>query len=697
MVSPHQIKFLTILGNSKEGHGQLRHWMKHTMATVLMVMLLAACGGGGNEPPAVGGETAPPQAAEEAVAAPEAEEVAGGTTSSHEAPMLAELVAAGELPPLEERLPQNPMVIEPVETIGQYGGTWRHPVVGSFAARLYSMMGNENLVIWTPDWSGIVPNVAESYEASEDASEFTFHLREGMKWSDGHPFTADDIMFWYEDVFLNDELSPSKPSWLVINDEPVVVEKIDDFTVRFKFSGPYGLFLQQLATPSGTAITTYPRHYMEQFHIKYNPEGIEQLMAEAGVDTWIDLFQSKVDPTGSGATWMNKDLPVLYAWRPVTSQQEATTRIITERNPYFWKVDTAGNQLPYVDRIVWEFVQDPEVLLLRTLNGEVEFMNYYANTLTNKAVLFDNMEAGDYSFFDQISDSSNTVVITLNMNHSDPVKREIFQNKDFRIGLSHAINRQEIIDVVYVGQGEPYQGAPRPESNFYHERLARQYTEYDVDLANEYLDRAGYSQRNEEGIRLGPDGQPISFGVSVDDTRFPDWVDVLELVKKYWAAVGIDMQVQAMDGTLLQARRDANDFDATANFSDGGLAVMLSPKLYFPDGGGATYALAWASWYNPGTAGGAIEPEEPPEPVKRQMALYDQLKATADEQKQIELMNELLDIAADQFYVIGISLQPRKYGVVKNNFRNVPKEMPEAWLYPDPFPTHPYQYFIAQD
>jgi peptide/nickel transport system substrate-binding protein len=187
--------------------------------------------------------------------------------------MLAEMVAAGELPPLEERLPANPMVVEPVESLGQYGGTWRSGLRGGGDnAWLTRTIAYEYLVRWDPTWAEVIPNVAESFEANADATEFTFKLREGMKWSDGAPYTADDILFWYEDVLVDPEYSATHAvgGWLQSGGEPVRVEKVDDYTVKFVFAAPNGLFIQRLATPDGAGPVGLPKHYCSQFHAMYN-------------------------------------------------------------------------------------------------------------------------------------------------------------------------------------------------------------------------------------------------------------------------------------------------------------------------------------------------------------------------------------------------------------------------------------------
>jgi len=640
-------------------------------------------------PAAATATTAPPTA----TAAPPTP-TSAPAVSSQQAFQFQELVKSGGLPPLEQRLPNNPRVIEPLDTIGEYGGLMRHPLLGSWSSRFYSFMGDENFLVWTPQWDGLLTNVAETYEVNEDSSQFTFHLREGMKWSDGEDFNAEDIMFWYNDVMLNEELTPQKPQWLTVGGEFGVVEAPDDHTIQFSFAAPYGLFLQWIATPSGSNMIEYPEHYVKQFHAKYNTQNLDQMVADAGFSTWVELFQAKTGAQGAGAAWTNVDLPVIYAWIVTEPAGGDVTRAVSEPNPYYWKVDTEGNQLPYIGRIEWEFLSDPEVLLLRTLNGEVEFMNYYANSLKNKAVLYDNMEQGDYHFFDQIRDQACTTVIHLNWNTTNEALREAFQTKDFRIALSHAINRQEIIDTVFVGQGIPYQAAPKPSAQFYNETLATQYTEYDVAKANQILDGL-YPEKDSNGVRIGPDGNPIKFDLIVDATRMPDWIDVLEMVKIYWDQVGIDMTIQGISGELLDERRQANDYDATAGWSDGGLATLLTPNQFlFPLGWGSTFAPAWGEWLQPGDFGG--EPEEPPADVIEQKELYDQVKATADPDKQAEFMNQIIDIAIDRFWTIGISLDTGQFGVVKNNYYNVPLAMPESWNYPDPFPTNTCTYWIKE-
>jgi peptide/nickel transport system substrate-binding protein len=343
-------------------------------------------------------------------------------------------------------------------------------------------------------------------------------------------------------------------------------------------------------------------------------------------------------------------------------------------------------------------VQDPEIALTRALNGEVDLLAYHFNSLQNKPVVAENRERGEYEIFDLIPSSMNTLVLCLNLCHKDKALREVFNNKDFRIGLSHAINRQEIIDVTLQSQGEPWQAAPRKESAYFDEEMAKQYTEYDVDLANRFLDEAGYADKDADGMRLGPNGEPIRFQIetlTADPDYSSPWVDMLELVQGYWREVGVEMDIKTEDRSLFYERKAANQHDAALWFgSPGGLETEtpLEPRWYAPVNGESNYAIPWATWFaSNGEAG-----QEPPAAVREQLEVYKAVKATSDPEERFRLMREVLNIAKEQFYNIGISLQPYSYGIVRNDFRNAPDPMIGAWLYVDPGSTNPEQYWKEQ-
>jgi peptide/nickel transport system substrate-binding protein len=417
------------------------------------------------------------------------------------------------------------------------------------------------------------------------------------------------------------------------------------------------------------------------------------MVTEAGIEAWTDLFNQKGGSVAGrpNTLWSNAELPTINPWMVQNPLSAEATQVRLVRNPYFYAVDTAGNQLPYINALAYNVGQDVETLVLQALNGEIAMQDRHIATNVNRAVFFDNQEAGDYKFYQTVPSSSNVMVISLNLTHLDVEKREIYQNLDFRIGLSHAINRQEIIDVVYVGQGEPYQAAPRPQSPLYNERLAKQYTDFDPDLANEHLDKV-LPEKDGDGFRLMPNGERLVIQMEVIATLFPEWPEVLELIEGYWADVGVDMELVVEDRTLFYDRKAANQHDAAIWGGDGGLEVILEPRWYFPNGNESNYGEAWQYWYNNPNDERA---EEPPALVKQQMDLYIQLRATADPEGQNDLMNQILDIAADQFYAIGISLPANGYGIVRNNMGNVPDTILNAYLYPSPGPTNTFTYYFT--
>jgi ABC-type transport system substrate-binding protein len=611
------------------------------------------------------------------------------TTKGREAPSLAKLVKAGDLPPVAKRLPKEPLVVQPTEKVGVYGGTWNTALLGpADAAWLDRTIGYDNLTRWDPEFSKVVPNVAKSVEPNADGSEYTITLREGMHWSDGEPFTADDLVFANEDVTRNDKLTPVPP------DNPATFEKVDEVTVRVTFERPNGLFPEEQAQAGGSGLVSKPFHYLKTFHEKYNPD-IDALVEQEGVADWVELFNRKgagIEGTPYNARWMNPDLPTLCPWHIDNALGEGT-RLTASRNPYYWKTDPDGSQLPYIDQVRFQVITDPEVMLLRAGNGDFDMHGRHINEPRNKPVLARNRQTGDYDFFDTVPASMNNLMIAFNLSHNDPVKREIFQNKDFRIGLSHAINRDELITAVFQGQGEPWQAAPRKESEFYLEKLATQYLAYDVDLANEHLDKAGYAERDGENRRLGPDGEPIQFDVETATGLSPTQVDALELIRGYWNEVGITMRIKAEDRALFYTRKEANKHDVAIWGGDGGLNdAILDPRWYFPFSQESNYAIAWANWYN-----GDSPAMKPPPATRKQMELYDELTASPDPATRRDLFMQILEIAADEFYAIGTILPAQGYGIVKNTFHNVPKSMPNAYVYPTPGPTNPEQYYTTAD
>ncbi|MBL8837917.1 MAG: ABC transporter substrate-binding protein [Alphaproteobacteria bacterium] len=612
---------------------------------------------------------------------------------AREAPALAQAVAANQLPPLAQRLPQSPLVVTPVERVGQYGGTLRRGLRGSQDHNgILRMVGNQGLVRWNLEFTDVLPNVAERWEVNQNATEFTFHLRQGMKWSDGKPFTADDVVFVYEDCLANSELYRSPPALYVVNGRFVEVTKINDHTVRFKFAGPYGMFLTQLATPLGQHPTLFQKEYCKQFHPKYNAAGLPALMRAASVNSWGDLFRAKCGDIEIPTRWGNPEKPTIDPWVIADPYAGGATRVTMRRNAYFWQVDTEGKQLPYIDAINFSIAQDVESLMLDVISGRIDIQERHIDTLQNKPTVAQNAQRGNYRLFETINAGSQQVTIYPNLCHKDPTVRAILNNRDFRVALSIAINRQEIIDIVYLGQSEPWQLGPRPTHPWYHERLARQHTEHNPREANAILDRLGYTRRNAQRIRLRPDGQPLFFAVDVIPTLNPDQVDTLELVKRHWAEIGVDMKVNTIERALYYTRGDNNDHDFAVWFGPGGLEPLIDARDWVcmhPQG--SRFGIPWAMWY----ASGGREGQEPPDNQKRRMQLYDQARETTDVRRQGDLMKQILDLAAESFDCFGPCLAPNLFGIASNRLRNVPARMPYAWSWPHPGPSMPQQFFFT--
>jgi peptide/nickel transport system substrate-binding protein len=601
---------------------------------------------------------------------------------SKEAPALAAQAQQGTLPPLAQRLPREPLVVKPLERPGTYGGTWRSALRGtadqSYLRRLVSY---DSLVRWDAQAQNFVPNLARSWTVAPDARSYTFQLREGVRWSDGTPFTSADILYWQK----------AKAAKLTggsrLDTGSCVPAAEGPGTVRFTCARPFGLLLENIAGPGGDELVSYPQHWMRQFHAESADAGkLAAAVAEAKAGKWETLFERRGDP------YLTPGKPTLAPW--VVVQPYSGTQVVFERNAFYWKVDSAGNQLPYLDRVSFQVAQDNEVLLLKGLNGEFDFHARHFNTLANKAVVMQNRERGRYDVVEMDTTDANFMGIHLNLGHQNEQRRALFQNKDLRIGLSHAIHRAEIIDLVLLGAGTPWQAAPRGGSPHFHATLARQYTEFSTAKAGEHLDKAGL-KKDAQGRRLGPDGQPLAIRVTVRSDR-PEMQQALQLVQKHWAAVGVRLDLDVVERSLFRQRYRANLHDAAADDIEGGGAdFMTLADGYAPIDNTSYFGTAWFNWMD-NRRGDPKAALEPPAAVKRAFEAYQQAGQTADRAARAKLIKEILDIAADQFYVIGIAAPSDYYGIVARHMRNVPRKQLDSYALGFPGPYAPEQFFLQR-
>jgi len=613
-----------------------------------------------------------------------------------QSPLFESMTQAGAIPKVRERLPEHPKVIPTVEKTGVYGGTWRMVILPSADdAQFIRTVAYEPLFRWTSDWSGIEPNLVESYSVNSNATEFSFTLRRGMHWSDGVPFTTEDIRFWYNDVIRNDELTPLIPFWLLSHTDLARFEFVDAYTFKVHFSYSNSLFLEHLATPEALMMTSYPSHYAQKFHANYLDESeLQSRIKEGGYQSWADMFIKKVgvNPTDNG-NFVDSNRPRMTAWVMTSPYKTGVKSVTWERNPYYWKVDAAGNQLPYIDTVVFNVVDNTDVAINRAMAGLIDMQNLSHMGIDGSSII-ELLEDSPYRPYGQIDGSNNVMVIHLNLAHKDPALRTIFQDKNFRVGLSYAIDRKEILTMLFGGKGEPWQAAPLKDSPFYDPLMGTQFTEFDLQKANEYLDRAGFL-KDQMGKRFGPDGLPISFSVEVADNN-PQQIAMLNMVAKYWSAVGIDIQPNPRPLPIYKASIRSNLHDAAA--APGGATfmadVLLNPGNYLPNGEDSYWAVPWLNWYSdvPG-----YENERVDDTAYRLMGMYARIRALINPAEQMRLMKNTLLISRESYWTIGIAQVPPQYGLVRRNFHNVPNSIPSAWIYPDPAPTNPEQFFIGKE
>ena len=592
----------------------------------------------------------------------ELEQLAGCEMSFTDNPLFAADVTAGKLPSLEERLPEEPLVVAPYDEVGQYGGTLRGiSLAPSSGTTEYFSFRLATLVRMADDLKTIVPNVAKSWEANDDYTEWTFTLRKGHKWSDGEPFTTEDIAFWYEDVILNPEINPSVPSPWLVGGEPAKLTVVDEQTFKFTFAKPMpGLLTILSITPNSPWA---PKHAVTQYHIEYNPEA-NTLAQEQGFKTWVELF----------STYFNKwpdlmDKPEVPTLDSHYLQEAPTTeQRVRVANPYYFKVDTSGQQLPYIDTHLESFVKDKELINLKVINGEVD-MKAQSLDLASYPLYKENEQKGNYTI--QLPPGFGGMIYAFNVTHPDPVLREIFQDPRFKQAMSLAINREEINELLYFGLAKPSQAVPSPKVSFVEPWMAEYMAEYDPDQANTLLDEMGL-EKGTDGFRLRPDGKPLT--ILLEYAQQAENVKNNELVKDYWEKVGVKVELKELTTEALRAHSATNEMDIGVwSYTFYHEASMVgNPRRLIPSWGDGSMQMAGYPWMQWNNSGGS-EGEEPPDNIKQLYALADEWKTKVPgSEEYIELGKQMMQINLDNLYLIGTLGEIPGPTIISNNLGNVP-------------------------
>ncbi len=611
----------------------------------------------------------------------------------NEAPMLADLVKQGKLLPIEKRLPEKPLVVEPYEEIGQYGGTWH--IAEPINYHIYQLRHELLLRFDDPTARGekgqpvVRPNLAVSWQISKDAKVYIVNLRKGVRWSDGEPFTADDIVFWYEDILLNKELTPVIPQWFQSKDGVGKVEKIDRYTVKFTFRNPNPIFFETLYSNISEPMVMSPKHYLKQFHPKYTSvEELNKLLKAEGFSAWNRLFLNKSDYR------VNPDLPVMVPWQLKTKPGQMVQ--IMERNPYYFKIDPAGNQLPYIDRIALEIVSDANVALMKALSGGTDWGCHFIGGLNDFPVLLENAEKGGYDVATGYTvDGITAVALFINQNVKDSKLRGLFRDKRFRLALSLAVDREAISKILYAGQSEK-RLLVMPESSPYYSpeqlKSALKNVEYDPKKANQLLDQIGLTKRDKDGFRLFPDGTPVAIIIEYRHPPGSYQGDTPELIAKYLSNVGIKVALKLESGSLLATRTSANEHQIVAINISGPWHPILNWN-FLPISIGATY---WAPlWYRWAVSGGK-EGEEPTPVYKKLVTLQRAMLEALNIETRRKLVTEIIRTLNENLWIIPITTYPGGAHIIKKNFRNTPRKITGLQNFYHRQPLYPEQFFIKQ-
>lgn len=592
------------------------------------------------------------------------------------------------LPPIAERAPVEPMITE-MESIGRTTGKQggeMHTLVGRTKdARLINVWGYARLMGYDEELS-LQADILKSVE-NEDDRIFTLKLREGHKWSDGHPFTSEDFRFWFEDILNNEDLNPwGMPPFMMAGGEAPTFEVIDETTVRFTWNSPNPLFLPELAK-SRPPFIYRPAHYLKQFHEAYgDPAEIAKMAAQFKVRSWAPLF-NKLDDMYNGR---NVDLPSLQPWVRVDEGDDR--RIVFSRNPYFHRFDSTGQQLPYIDRVVMT-VADGKLIPAKTQAGESHLQARNLN-FSDISVLKRGEKGEGYKTQLWLSTKGSEVSLLPNLAVKDPVWRKLNQDVRFRRALSLGIDRSMINKVLYFGLAHPGNDTVLSMSPLFREEYATKWAEFDPDKANALLDEIGLVERREDGVRLLPDGRPLEIIIeSTGESRAQD--DAIELVSETWRELGIRAFLKPSQRDTIRNRAISGDLvmSVWSGFENGVPTAEMPPLDYAPTRGDF---LSWATWGDYYETEGKSGEKPDWAPAIRLNELYEAWLSSSSNEERSNIWHEMLQIHADETIHIGLVNEVRQPVVVKG-LSNVPEKAIYGWDPGSHFGIHRMDAFYFTD
>jgi peptide/nickel transport system substrate-binding protein len=577
-------------------------------------------------------------------------------------PMFAERVKSGELPPVAERLPAEPLVVMPYDECGKYGGTLRG------LARKYESGTSEilawrqdNMVRIADDGKTIVPNVAKSWKWNADFTEITLTLRKGHKWSDGAPFTADDVTFWANDIINNKDIHKAVPApW----DIGIRAEKIDETTVKLIFAKPYPAFLNYNAGIGSYFTIFEAKHFLAPMHIKYNPKADEEAKA-AGFDNWVQRFTKFWNKWKDATTAIPEGVKIPTLESHIMVAPLTTQRRNFEANPYFFKVDTSGQQLPYIDKHNERFLNS-ELWPLEIMNGNVDQKSQNM-PLVDYPILKENEVKGGYTL--RLPPGAFSPPLFFNQTHKDPELRKIYADVRFRQAMSLAMNRDELNEIMFLGLGKPRQAVPigaswvTPEQENY-------LTEYDPKRANALLDEIGL-KKGADGMRLRLDGKPlvVLWEYTTQYTYTPEFPT---LIAGWWKDVGVQVITKEITTQLHREQASVNNYDIHMGWANPFEPVIIADiaPMVIPFEPLSPKFIPWRDWLdNNGTQG-----DEPPAWAKRLHALGKEWPTVVPgSDRYLELGKEMVKIHQDNLIIIGTVGSIPITNVVSNKLGNVPK------------------------